>query len=821
MLRNIVLAAFAVVLVAGCDCAGKTANGTCSVDSDCNAGSMCADGHCVVRTQNDGSTPTFDGGSDTCSDGRPYCSSVCCTSDQVCNAGTCALDCGGAPICNGACCEAGQECMNDMCVIACADESQRCGAMGELCCSAGQACLGNACVDLGDPCTLTEQCPVDALCEPSLMRCVPRASVDVCEFRPPVGVLAPVVGCRWHPPADHSLYRDVVMAPAVMNLTDDNGDGVTDTSDIPDIVFIAFDYPDNGCCTSHGKLVVASGACNADGTMNTHAIIDSPFVDNSSGVALGNLHPDSMADETVPEIVATFRNGGTIAWTRSADDGSAWTELWRNPLAPSSDQMGSGGAPSLADLDGNGAPEVIIGNVVLNGMTGEVVWDGRVTVGPSAGVGNNAFLGPSSTVADLDLDGHPEVIAGNTVYDGRTGAEIWTYTYTTSNSSCGGSIPCDGFDGVGDFDSDPEGEVVIIRLGEVFVLNHDGTLLHQVEIPRDDTMPYLGDGPCTNNESGPPTVADFDGDGEPEIGTASADFYVVVDFECTGTPLPSQCARENIRWMVPNHDCSSRVTASSVFDFEGDGAAEVVYADEVSFRIFNGSTGEILFEDDTHRSNTRLEMPVVVDVDNDGKSEVLVPEANNGSRELTGLNVWEDTDNNWVRTRRVWNQHAYHVTNISEDGQVPRMEEPNWRNGRLNNFRQNVQPGGLFDAPDLTVTNIAVGDCVPSGTLRIEVTVANQGALGVPPGIAVWGRVTLPDGTVVDVGVEHTTTLLLPGQSETVVFTWDSPGGFSGIPMVTIEAVVDDDGTGHGAYNECDETNNNLVSDPLMTCSFG
>jgi len=815
MLRRFALVLFTLSL-AGCDCAGPIEGTPCDSDGECGNGFRCSDGVCVARGDSGGQG---DGGG-VCSDGRDRCSGLCCGAGEACDGGVCRLDCSGEPICGGECCEGGEECLADRCVTECADEARRCGAMDELCCSAEQACLGVACVDLGEPCEFTEDCDVDDYCEPSLMRCVPRDAIEVCEYRPPVGEFTPVVGCQWRPPAGPSaLYQDVVMTPAVMNMTDDNGDGVTDTLDIPDIVFIAFNRPIDGCCTPRGRLVIASGACNADGSMTTHAMLESPFVDNSAGVALGNLHPDTMPDERAPEIVTTFQNGGTIAFRRTADDGSAWEELWRSS-APSRAQVSSGGAPSLADLEGDGQPEVIVGNVVLNGLTGEVVWDGDVTVGPSAGVGNNAFLGPSSTVADLDLDGDMEVIAGNTVYDGRTGAEVWTYTYTTSRSAChtegASQLPCDGFNGVGNFDDDPEGEVVIVRLGEVFVLNHDGTLLHQVEIPWDNCVAAGR----RVNESGPPTIADFDGDGRPEIGTAGADFYVVVDFDCVGSPLPAGCERENILWTVPNQDCSSRATGSSVFDFEGDGAAEVVYADETTFRIFDGRTGAILFEDRTHSSNTRLEMPIVVDVDNDGKSEIVVPEPNPSTPGLGGIEIWQDADNNWVRTRRVWNQHAYHVTNITEDGQIPRAEEPNWRNGRLNNFRQNVQPGGLFDAPDLTVTSIEVGECLPSGTLRIAVTVQNRGALSVPPGIAVWGRVRLPDGTVVDLGVERTSTLLFPGRSEVIVFTWDAGGAFT-VPEVTFEAVVDDDGTGEGAYNECDESNNGLVSGALMTCSFG
>ncbi len=412
----------------------------------------------------------------------------------------------------------------------------------------------------------------------------------------------------------------------------------------------------------------------------------------------------------------------------------------------------------------------------------------------AAGVGNNAFLGPAATIADIDLDGQLEVLAGNTSYNAANGDEEWTYTYVGDNSECQGGLPCDGYNAVGNFDSDPEGEVVIVRRGEVFVLEHDGTELHRVEIPKDD---------CTRNESGPPTVADFDGDGRAEIGTASADFYVVVDFDCIGPDNPAGCDSENILWKVANEDCSSRATGSSVFDFDGDGNAEVVYADEISFRIFDGRDGTILLDDTTHSSNTRMEMPLVVDVDNDGKSEVIVPEPNTSSVSLGGIEVWQDAENNWVRTRRIWNQHAYSVTNITEDGQVPASPEVNWSNGRLNNFRQNVQPAGLFDAPDLQI-NPMLASCQPGGDSTAQITVRNEGALGVPAGIEVYAEAS--DGTsVIASEVLVTTQRLLPGQSETLVFSFATS---QLTEMITVTAVADSDGVGGAQYNECDEDNN-------------
>jgi hypothetical protein len=679
---------------------------------------------------------------------------------------------------------------------------------------------------------------------------------------------------------------EVVMTPAVANLTDDNGDGVTDMFDTPDIVFASFDYGADGCCTRRGVVRIVSGGCESDGTMTTHATLkgltSDDWIGNSTGIALGNLHPDHMTDERVPEIVATFKNGGTIAWRRTADDGSAWEVMWQNDSLPAKQQTRGGAQPSLADLNADGRPEVIIGNVVLDGLTGKgpgdldlpagaLAWDGRdleaMTPDANLGIGNNAFLGPVSTVADLDRDGLQEVIAGNTVYN-YDGTERWTYEYTTTNSSCGGSLDCDGYNAVGNFDDDDEAEVVIIRLGELFILNHDGSPVPGIPLPiripgapADVTEPtyspvaYMPSAPLYDedgdllpperilcqgaldlfaydelgnpimsagsqvvvhtagaNESGPPTVADFDGDGFAEVGTASSTAYVVFDFQCTGTPLPEGCEREWVRWMVENDDCSSRATGSSVFDFEGDGSAEVVYADETTFRIFNGSDGTILYEDDSHSSNTRLEMPIVVDVDNDGKSEIVIPEPNRDSAR-GGIEIWEDADNNWVRTRRIWNQHTYSVTNVTEDGQIPRVPEPNWTRSRLNNFRQNVQPGGLFDAPDFVVREISRLDC-DEGQFVLAVVVGNDGSLSVPPGILTHVAVTTDDARVFDLGTVATNDWLLPGQSEQLEVVFEVPAGPQ-VTRIVVSATIDDDGMGGQRYNECNEDNNRATSNPI------
>ncbi|MEM7436523.1 MAG: hypothetical protein AAF436_15305, partial [Myxococcota bacterium] len=262
-------------------------------ECDCPLGQECAD---------DGSCVSICGDVDACVFGG---TAQCCSSDRVCDSGTCVSDCGAAVECNGACCGDSQTCFEGQCVAECADTSRLCGEDNELCCDAQEACIGEACVALGDECVLPEDCDFDELCEASLGRCIAREAVASCEFRPPIGEFAPTVSCRWTPPPagdgatqeeiEIAAMAEVVMTPSVANLTDDNGDGVTDVRDMPDVVFVSFDRQADGCCTRRGVLRIVSGACNEDGTMDTIATLkgsdSGDWIGNSTGVALGNLHP--------------------------------------------------------------------------------------------------------------------------------------------------------------------------------------------------------------------------------------------------------------------------------------------------------------------------------------------------------------------------------------------------------------------------------------------------------------------------------------------------------------------------------------------------
>ncbi|MBI3245681.1 MAG: VCBS repeat-containing protein [Deltaproteobacteria bacterium] len=436
-------------------------------------------------------------------------------------------------------------------------------------------------------------------------------------------------------------FKQVISTPIVANLTDDNQDGKVNQDDIPDVIFVSTNLLSGGLCQTNGGVIRA--VSGADGSPLFDATDAALRTSPCSPVAVGDLDGDGR-----PEIVG-YQLGDRLVILNA--DGSL--ERLSETLANNRLGLAVGTSPSIADLNHDGVPELVIGATVLD-ATGHILFSRTDT-------GNFGF-GSLSTTADLDLDGDLEIVTGFEAYrsDGSTFYNVNPF---------GGSIG--GYPAIGNFDDDPFPEVVVVANGQVYLLEHDGARKWGPK-----AIPGSGQG-------GPPTVADFDGDGEPEIGVAGALRYVV--FETNG----------DVKWQASVQDGSSNITGSSVFDFDNDGQAEVVYNDELKLRVFRGSTGELLFET-KNTSGTGTENPVVADVDNDGHAEIVVVRndvigfgTQQGLTEF-GIFVYGGRNNDWVRTRRIWNQHAYHVTNVNEDGTIPKNEQPNWLTPGLNNFRTNT-----------------------------------------------------------------------------------------------------------------------------------
>jgi hypothetical protein len=713
---------------------------------------------------------------------------ACCPRDELCGA---------------TCCGAGEVCEGALCRIDCGTTVRCRGAAGEdVCCGTGEVCASGSCFLPVTPCEDFVDCAAGEYCEPSLGRCLPQPSGEECLARPVGGEVTPTLLWHWDGVgAALPNYHQVMMTPLVAPMSDDDGDGDIDADDVPDVVFTTFT---GGNYTTDGVIRIVSGD---DGSSILDITDPALRVSPGGQLAIGDLDGDkrneivacSSGPGGLGQLIA-FRHDGTVLW-RSTD-----------PRA-----VCGMAAPLLADLDGDGTPEVVVRYTALDGATGALEWHHAC-----AGTGGFASAprpdhNPCdyTTAADLDGDGQLEVIGGNVAY--RADGTVY-YDHTSEF--------LDGYPSVGDLDLDGTPEVVVVYSafsaspynGEHFLraLRSDGSVLWgPVDLnagratPADVTADTVGGG-------GTPTIANFDDDPEPEIAAAGAYAYAV--FEGDGT----------VRWSAISDDRSSRKTGSSVFDFDGDGIAEVVYNDHYWLRVYDGPTGDVNFCL-CNTTATLWEYPVVADVDNDLHAEIVV--ASNdyaaawrscpstpglGACETAriaagenlgthGVRVFASPTRDWVRTRRIWNQHTYHVTNVSEAGAIPRRERPNWSSAGLNNFRLNVQPGAT-NLADLVPIDLAVDLSGCGARMTLNFRIENQGWGAVPAGATVAVYVE-EAGSFVLVDRVTTTRLLLPGESEPfeVDYLLDA-----GSPASTRFRVVANDDGDPGAADvvECRPENN-------------
>jgi len=603
----------------------------------------------------------------------------------------------------------------------------------------------------------------------------------VCRTEPPIAPFdGAVLETSW--PDDvsltvHTAARHVVVTPLVIDLDP------TDDTVQPQIIFSSYVGPNREDPRPGGILRIWDPQEGT--TLSYPADSAEPGVLEFSG----NLAAGDLDGDGVPEVVGIGNRAGTYAFR--ADGTLLWQSFYPTALDRGTENPSFGGAPLIADLEGDGNVEVVVGRSVLAGSDGALLWNG-VQGETTKGV-NVAFVGPISCVADLDDDGDLEVIAGPTVFQ-HDGTVTWTRSGENIDGSCGVADVMDDHDGL---------EILMVSRGFIRLLDpEDGATLWERRL--EGGTGFLGAG-------GPPTVADYDGDGRPEFAAANGGAYTVLDLDCEGAGVPAGCVGEGVLWSSTTEDESSSSTGSSVFDFNGDGRAEVVYNDQFNFRIYDGRNGQALF---THRnsSRTRTEYPVIADADNDGDAEIVFSANAEASGLLSGrmtdpgVEIWGDRRGRWVGARRIWNQHAYHPSFVNEDGSIPASPEAPW--SFLNAFRQNIREDrDVLATPDLWGGrgDYTCGDDPDQATLVIDVQNFGLERSGAGVGVGIYRGFVAPENRVTEV---VTSQRLDPGDNE--VLTVEVELGDD--PRESWVAVLDDpiDPPG-GAVAECREDNNEVV----------
>ncbi len=705
----------------------------------CNGDEYCENGVCVHASFC----------LDAKGDRTEYCGDVCCGSNEFCGSET--KCCDNEAACGSTCCDAGETCENEICHIVC-EAGERCELAdgSEVCCAEGELCASNQCYKPSDvKCIDNYMCENDEYCDTATSRCLPQPAGEVCQLLPTGGEVQPTLLWYWGETAPDPFpqYDQVMSSPMVADI---NHDG------LPEVVFNSYLRSTGGTWEGNAIVRVLNGQtgkliASSDGK---------PLTDGGSMVALANLDDDPYI-----EIVTCAADYKLIAYDFVPGDPAAGTAdhlevKWHANQGYM--ECGQSG-PGVADFDGDGEVEVYGRYTIHNGRTGEVI--------AHKACDDNTHTHRAcdySVALDVDGDNKLELVGGNVVYkvdiQNKSMTELWKRTDQP-----------DGYPAVADLDLNGTPELVVVRNSSATLMAYDAKTGNNFW---NAPVKYSVGG------GGTPTIANMNDTPEPEIAFAGVSGNIVLDWQ--GNEL----------WKRGSHDTSSGRTGSSVFDFDGDGKAEVVYADEYFLRVYDGKTGETRFCQ-CNTTCTHYEYPVIADVNADGHAEILISannscSINNCPSSLTvqygkdactdaimaqggdalkgshGVRAFSSPNRDWVNTRKVYNQHAYSVTNVSDDCSIPKDPRKNWEVKNLNNFRLNVQPGASY-LPDLEISSISSPRSCDS-TTPLYFNVKNVGWATAVAGVDVNIWYVNTNGETVLAGTVQTTKDLRPGASESLSY---------------------------------------------------
>jgi hypothetical protein len=383
-----------------------------------------------------GGSQAGSGGSDAGSGGRGGEAGAGggCATGELCEGGLCAggVCCKASLACGESCCEEGQLCSFGACAVpgkTCFDSSE-CGA-SEYCEQGGSEPAGGG--GQGGQCTGGSSAegvclPLPPICAEGESGVGPGGQITClqkCEVKPDFVDFTPELKYAWGGQTTGTTASDVIMTPIVVQLDDDDCDGKVTERDIPEIIFTTF----------------ASGSYTAAGVLHAISIVNGEVVEKwsvpssfNAGKQIAGGDLDGLPGS---EVVGCTTGGAAQAY------GSDGALLWTSTLTGC-------GQPSIADMDGDGKPEVVIEGGILDGATGAT----KAAFSP-------AMIG-TFVVSDLDLDGKPDVVSASQAYHGDGSQFVNVAAPDHTSKGCGSSYHfCLGA-AVADLDKDGKPEVVAV-----------------------------------------------------------------------------------------------------------------------------------------------------------------------------------------------------------------------------------------------------------------------------------------------------------------------------------------------------------------------
>lgn len=274
------------------------------------------------------------------------------------------------------------------------------------------------------------------------------------------------------------------------------------------------------------------------------------------------------------------------------------------------------GIPRIADFNNDGRPEVFVGTEVFDAFSLSLVGFGGGDTNSGRHLQHDgANFSLTTAYSEHKDDKEKLLLSGNQLF--TVNPQMAPNGVTLKQTV--GNIQKDGSALVADLDGDSINEIVVRdiqgRLSVFSVKNNEVLILNS-------PMPMTSY----------PAVGDIDGDGCDEIVGLKNKTYL------SAYKLHPKKGLLYEFWTIRHSDISAQ-TGITLFDFNADGAEEIVYRDETLLRIINGSGKSHITGRDTIRfgrrvaynlasvgvkSPTKSERPIVAQVFGDGKTQIVI-----------------------------------------------------------------------------------------------------------------------------------------------------------------------------------------------------
>lgn len=506
--------------------------------------------------------------------------------------------------------------------------------------------------------------------------------------------------------------------------------GDIDADGEPEIVSVAL----NGTSLFSRRILVLNGVdCSIESNVVV-ATSDVGALDTATPLALVNL--DTDPDLEIVMVRTGPPQGGSEParlYALNADGSPVWTlpggasELSSLPVSTA--PLYSGRGPTIADLDADGTPEILMA------MNPRVVGVGRISMGIVAynadGTIRWEFTGPDQGgdidgkplyVADLDLDGTVEVLYHTSVVHEQNGVPVLKFNLTAPNDPF--SVTTSHLSlAIANLDNDPFPEIVGRNNARLFVFEHTGAIKWQLDRPTSTTAEI--------------TVGEFDGDPLPEIvyleGTGNgnnASWLTLFDTDGTviwtheGTIFDGSGAGVQL----------DRGPSAMAFDFDRDGIDEITIVMDAldggsGLFMFDGTDGSLIdfFDGLGGPVTTQGGSATIADTDGDGAAEIIYVDYTANLN--TGYVVLEGTAGNpFPPARPVRHQRMYVPTYVDTAGNTLPYPAPHWLIPGLNKWY--AAPVLPFEDPGATdsFAYVANDGAADSNEAEVRIAITNVNA---------------------------------------------------------------------------------------------